>query len=121
MNRTVITKTLKELGISPSLYGYTYLTDAIELVIQDETLIRRRVTKELYPTIAKRYKSKWTHVERNIRHCIEVAYNRGNIDLLYDVFGYSIDARKGKATNSEFIATIAEYLKERENDQRKAD
>lgn len=113
MERTThITKTLKELGISPKLLGYKYLTDAITMVMDNKTLVRRRVTKELYPTVAKKNNTSMSRVERAIRHSIDTSYNRGNIDLLNKIFGYSISPTKGKATNTEFIATIAEYVKE---------
>lgn len=116
MERTThITKTLKEVGISPRFLGYKYLTDAITAVIDDKTLLRRRVTKELYPNIAKKNKTTATRVERAIRHCIETAYDRGNLELLNEMFGYSISPSKGKATNTEFIATVAEYIKETYN------
>ena len=113
MERTThITKTLKELGISPRLLGYKYLTDAITMVIDDETLVQRRVTKELYPNIAKKNNTSMSRVERAIRTCIITSYDRGNLKLLNEMFGYSISPRTGTATNTEFIATVAEYVKE---------
>ena len=116
-----ISKTLKDLGISPALQGYTYLREALELVMDDIELANRGgITKNLYPIIAKKYKNTINGIERSIRYAIERAFDRTGSDLLEEMFGCSTDASKGKATNSEFIATVADYLmlKERSNDQR---
>lgn len=111
MNRITITNMLKELGVSPKLYGYDYLTDAIELTLKDEEIIHRKVTKELYPFIAKKHNSTPSRVERAIRHAIQVAYDRGNIDILNKLFRYTISSNTATATNSEFIATVSDYLR----------
>ena len=116
-----ISNTLKDLGISPALQGYTYLREALELVMDNSELAYRGgITKILYPTIAKKYKNTIGGIERSIRYAIEIAFDRTGSDLLEKMFGCSTDACKGKATNSEFIATIADYLllRERENEQR---
>ena len=106
-----INKILKECGVSPRLYGYEYLSMAIEMVHNDKDIIHRRLTKEIYPTIAKTYRTRPSAVERAIRHAITVTYDRGNLDLLNEMFGYTISPDRGRATNAEFIATVAEYVK----------
>ena len=105
----LISDTLKDLGISPKYMGYSYLKTAIELVMDDVSLAHS-VTKVLYPTVAKEHKTTSSRVERAVRHAIEIAFYRGDIDKLKDIFGFSVSCDKGKATNSEFIATIADYL-----------
>ncbi len=110
MNTAKISETLRTLGIAPKLSGYHYIRCAIELAIEDMSIMCNRVTKELYPKIAKKYNSIPTRVERCIRHAIEVSVCRGDMDLLEKIFGYTINADKGKPTNSEFIAAVADYL-----------
>lgn len=105
-----ITNTLKELGVSPMLKGYAYLREAIGLVMDNPDLLNRSITKILYPTIAKTYKTTTPRVERGIRFAIERAYDRANISFMKEVFNYTISSYKGKATNGEFIATVADYL-----------
>lgn len=104
-----ISNMLKDLGISPALKGYGYLKTAIELTIEDESLVHH-ITKELYPAIAKKHKTLPNRVERGMRHAIEKAWDIGDIDKINSIFGYTVDARRGKPTNSEFIATVADYL-----------
>ena len=113
----VISNTLKELGISPSLEGYTYLREALELAADNITLtFRGSITKILYPTIAKKYHTKVNRVERAIRYAIDTAFSR-NTDLLAETFKF---VTYGRAPNGEFISTVADYLmlKERSNEQR---
>ena len=111
MNREVkIYELLKELGVPPSLLGYMYLKYAIEITIQDFSLVRA-ITKRLYPEIAKEFQTTCSRAERVIRHAIEVSWERGNIDTMHKLFGYTVSADKGKPTNSEFIATIAEHFR----------
>lgn len=117
MERNIrIKETLKELGVSPNLSGYHYLEEAISLVIDDPTLAHGKVTRVLYPCIAKKFHTTPSHVERTIRHAIEVSGLRGNIKLIEKIFSYSTDCNRGKATNSEFIATVADYLGGIDND-----
>lgn len=113
MNRINISSTIRALGVSANLYGYTYLIEAIDLAIKDESLLHRRVTKELYPTIAKAHKTTCSRVERALRHAIQRSFDRGNTDLLDKIFGYTVSIHKGTPTSSEFIAAVADYLRER--------
>ena len=104
-----ITKTLHELGVPSHIKGYQYIREGIILVYENNVTIG--ITKEIYPVIAKKYDSTVPNVERAIRHAIEVSWNRGNWDLMEDIFGNSIDIDKAKPTNSEFIITIADKLR----------
>lgn len=105
-----ITKLLHELGVPSHIKGYSYIREGITLVFNDPSL-SSAITKELYPTIAKKYDTTTSRVERAIRHAIEVSWNRGNWELMEEVFGYSVDIDKAKATNSEFIVTLADKLR----------
>ena len=105
-----ISTTLKDLGVSPSLLGFDYLKEAIRLVLEDKTFIHQ-VTKLLYPTVAEKFSSTCSRVERAMRHAIEKSFDRVGTDILNSVFGRAISADTGKLTNSEFIACVAEYLK----------
>ncbi len=105
-----ITKLLHELGVPSHIKGYTYIREGITLIYNNPTLTGA-ITKELYPTIAKKYKTTSSRVERAIRHAIEVSWNRANWELMEEVFGYSVDIDKAKATNSEFIVTLADKLR----------
>lgn len=105
-----ITELLHEIGIPAHIKGYMYLRTAIlETYINVDFL--GQITKILYPDIAKKYDTTPSRVERAIRHAIEVAWNRGNVDAIDDIFGYTISASKAKPTNSEFIAMIADKLR----------
>lgn len=105
-----VTKMLHEIGIPAHIKGYQYLRDAIAISVQeDDTLIS--VTKILYPTIAKRHNTTSSRVERAIRHAIEVAWERGRLDAIYELFGYTVSTGKGKPTNSEFIALVADKIR----------
>lgn len=105
-----ITDLLHEIGIPAHIKGYMYLRTAIlETYLNVDFL--GQITKVLYPEIAKRYNTSASRVERAIRHAIEVAWNRGNIDAIDDIFGYTISASKAKPTNSEFIAMISDKLR----------
>lgn len=105
-----ITSLLHEIGIPAHIKGYMYLRTAIlETYINVDFL--GQITKVLYPEIAKKYVTSASRVERAIRHAIEVAWNRGNIDAIDDIFGYTISASKAKPTNSEFIAMISDKLR----------
>ncbi|MBQ6135688.1 MAG: sporulation transcription factor Spo0A [Bacilli bacterium] len=105
-----ITKTLHELGVPSHIKGYQYIREGITLVYMRPDMIGG-ITKELYPEIAKKYDSTVSRVERAIRHAIEVSWNRGNWDLMEEIFGHSVDIDKAKPTNSEFIVTIADKLR----------
>ena len=105
-----ITNIIREIGIPAHIKGYQYIREAIMMTVNDMNLLNY-ITKLLYPTIAKKYKTTSSSVERAIRHAIEVAWNRGRIDVLEELFGYTVSAGKGKPTNSEFIALIADKLR----------
>lgn len=106
----VITDIIHQLGVPAHIKGYHYLRSAILYSIEDKTLLES-VTKLLYPTVAKTYSTTSSRVERAIRHAIEIAWNRGNVDTLNSFFGYTVDTCKGKPTNSEFIALITDKLR----------
>lgn len=105
-----ITNIIHDIGIPAHIKGYQYLRDSIMLSVKDNEVINS-ITKILYPTIAKKYQTTSSRVERAIRHAIEVAWNRGNTDTLNGLFGYTISNGKGKPTNSEFIALIADKIR----------
>ncbi len=105
-----ITKTLHELGVPSHIKGYQYIREGITLVYKRPEMIGG-ITKELYPEIAEKFDSTVSRVERAIRHAIEVSWNRGNWDLMEDIFGHSVDIDKAKPTNSEFIVTIADKIR----------
>ena len=106
---TDITRMLHELGIPAHIKGYQYLRDAITMTVKDQEMMNS-VTKILYPTIAKRHRTTSSRVERAIRHAIEVAWGRGKMETIDQVFGYTVSTGKGKPTNSEFIALIADQI-----------
>lgn len=106
---TDITKMLHELGIPAHIKGYQYLRDAISMVVRDREMMEA-VTKILYPEIAKKNYTSSSRVERAIRHAIEVARGRGSLEVIDELFGYTISTGKGKPTNSEFIALIADKI-----------
>jgi len=105
-----ITKLLHELGVPSHIKGYTFIKEGINLIYNDPSL-SSAITKELYPIIAKKYDTTSSRVERAIRHAIEVSWNRANWELMEEIFGYSVDIDKAKATNSEFIVTLADKLR----------
>ena len=105
-----ITKMLHELGIPSHIKGYQYIRKAIEMIFDDPGIIGG-ITKELYPTLAGKFQTTTSRVERAIRHAIEVSWNRGNIDFMEELFGYSVDIDKAKPTNSEFMVTVADKLR----------
>jgi two-component system response regulator (stage 0 sporulation protein A) len=107
---TSITMYIQQLGVPAHIKGYQYIRDAIMMVIEDMDAINS-ITKFLYPTVAKHYNTTSSRVERAIRHAIEVAWDRGNPDILNDLFGYTILSTRGKPTNSEFIAMIADKIR----------
>lgn len=105
-----VTKIIHEIGIPAHVKGYQYLREAI-LMVTSEVNLLGAVTKELYPLIAQKYQTTPSRVERAIRHAIELAWDRGNIEVLNRYFGYTVDGERGKPTNSEFIALIADKLR----------
>ncbi len=107
---TEITSIIHEIGVPAHIKGYVYIREAIGMVVKDMELLSA-VTKELYPSIAKKYNTTASRVERAIRHAIEVAWSRGQVDTIYKLFGYTINNNKGKPTNSEFIAMVADKLR----------
>ncbi len=107
--KEIITNTIKELGIPAHIKGYHYVRRAIELMVEDISLMDL-ITKALYPKVAKEFDTTPSRTERAIRHAIDTGWNRGNIDFTSKLFGYTINANKGKPTNSEFIATVADYI-----------
>ena len=106
---TDITKMLHELGIPAHIKGYQYLRDAISMVVREREMMEA-VTKFLYPEIAKKNYTSSSRVDRAIRHAIEVAWGRGSLEVIDELFGYTISTGKGKPTNSEFIALIADKI-----------
>ena len=105
-----ITNIIHEVGVPAHIKGYHYLRDAIMMVVDDMELLGA-VTKELYPAIAQKNNTTPSRVERAIRHAIEVAWNRGKIETIDQLFGYTVENNKGKPTNSEFIAIISDKLR----------
>ena len=106
----IVSKLLREIGVAPSLKGYDYLRIAIILTMENKEQYLHNVTKALYPDIAKRKKTTSSRVERAIRHAIETAWSKGNIEKNNKIFSYTISPHKGKPTNSEFIAAIVDDL-----------
>ena len=104
-----ITKMLHELGIPSHIKGYQYLREAITVIFERPETIGG-ITKELYPELANKFDTTVSRVERAIRHAIEVSWNRGNIDLMEEIFGHSVDIDNAKPTNSEFVVTLAAKL-----------
>ena len=105
-----VTEIIREIGIPAHIKGYQYIREGIIMAIHDMNMLNF-ITKLLYPSIAKKYKTTSSSVERAIRHAIEVAWGRGKIEVIEDLFGYTVSAGKGKPTNSEFIALIADKLR----------
>ena len=105
-----ITRMLHELGMPSHIKGYQYIRDGIVMIYNNPEIIGG-ITKELYPDVATKYNTTVSRVERAIRHAIEVSWNRGNWDLMEEIFGHSVDIDKAKPTNSEFIVTIADKLR----------
>ena len=105
-----VTAIIQKIGVPAHIKGYQYMRDAIIMVIKDMDAINS-VTKILYPTVAKKYNTTSSRVERAIRHAIEVAWDRGDPEVLDEMFGYTIMSSKGKPTNSEFIAMISDKLR----------
>lgn len=105
-----ISKMLHDLGIPSHIKGYQFLRDAVYMIFDNPSIIGG-ITKELYPELAARYNTTVSRVERAIRHAVEVSWNRGDIKLMENIFGHSVDIDRAKPTNSEFIVTIADKLR----------
>ena len=106
----IVTNIIHEIGVPAHIKGYQYLRDSIKMAVTDMDILNS-ITKQLYPTIAKMHKTTPSRVERAIRHAIEVAWNRGKMDTIHELFGYTIQSGKGKPTNSEFIALISDKIR----------
>ena len=104
-----MTEVIHQVGVPAHIKGYQYLREAIMMAVEDIESVSA-ITKVLYPSIAKKFKTTSSRVERAIRHAIEVAWDRGDIETLQKFFGYTVSNIKGKPTNSEFIAMIADCL-----------
>ena len=105
----MVTDIIHEIGVPAHIKGYQYLREAILIAVEDMDVINA-VTKVLYPEVARRFSTTPSRVERAIRHAIEVAWDRGDLETLQKFFGYTVSNTKGKPTNSEFIAMIADRL-----------
>lgn len=105
-----VTNIIHEIGVPAHIKGYQYLREAIMMTIKDMEAINA-ITKILYPTVAKKYKTTSSRVERAIRHAIEVAWDRGDVETLQNYFGFTVSNSKGKPTNSEFISMLADRLR----------
>ncbi len=105
-----VTDMIHEISVPAHIKGYQYLREAIIMSVEDPEMLGS-ITKVLYPTIARKYQTTSSRVERAIRHAIEVAWNRGRMETLDAMFGYTINTGKGKPTNSEFIALIADKIR----------
>jgi two-component system, response regulator, stage 0 sporulation protein A len=105
-----VTNIIHEIGVPAHIKGYQYLRDAIMMSVNDSEMLNS-ITKLLYPSIAKRHKTTPSRVERAIRHAIEVAWSRGKMDTIDELFGYTVSNGKGKPTNSEFVALIADKIR----------
>ena len=108
--QVAITKLLHELGIPSHIKGYQYIREGVGIIFDNPEIIGG-ITKELYPDLASKYDTSVSRVERAIRHAIEVSWNRGNWDLMEEIFGHSVDIDKSKPTNSEFMVTVADKLR----------
>ena len=118
MEKLIISNILKELGIPANLSGYHYLMDAIQMVIENDGILQP-ITKFIYPDIASKYKTKSSRVERAIRHAVEKAFIYGDIEIIDQIFKTTVHLSSGKVTNSEFIATVADYLMMTQVNQKK--
>jgi two-component system, response regulator, stage 0 sporulation protein A len=107
---TDVTNIIHEIGVPAHIKGYQYLRDAIMMSVNDNEMLNS-ITKLLYPSIAKKHKTTPSRVERAIRHAIEVAWSRGKMDTIDELFGYTVSNGKGKPTNSEFVALIADKIR----------
>lgn len=105
-----VSRLMHEVGVPASIRGYDYIRDSIMMALSDRDILRS-ITKELYPSIAKTHATTASRVERAIRHAVEVAWQRGDVDVLNGIFGYTVKSSKGKPTNGEFISMLAERVR----------
>lgn len=105
-----VTALLREFGIPANVKGYDYVRQAIMLCLKDRSMVDK-ITKALYPGVAQMFDTTAPRVERAIRHAIELAWERGNLNLINNIFGYTVSNSKGKPTNSEFIALVADTVR----------
>lgn len=112
----IISKLLHELGVPAHIKGYQYLRLAIQLSVEDMQNLHS-ITKVLYPSIAEAFHTTPSRVERAIRHAVEVSFSRGKMETLEEIFGYSVNTLKGKPTNSEFIAMLADQIRLKQRTQ----
>lgn len=115
---TQVTKIIHQIGVPAHIKGYQYLRSAI-IMTMDNTELINSITKQLYPGVAKQYGTTSSRVERAIRHAIEVAWDRGDVDVINSFFGYTVQSNRGKPTNSEFIALVADSLRLKNKSQLK--
>ena len=108
--KVIVTNLLKQLGVPAHLKGYSYLRTAVEMTVKDPSLLDA-ITKELYPEVAKKYRTTSSRVERAIRHAIEISWNQGPQELIDELFGYSACRDKAKPTNSNVIAVLTDYIR----------
>ncbi len=113
----LVTSIIHEVGVPAHIKGYQYVREAIMITVEDMEVINS-VTKVLYPEVAKRYRTTPSRVERAIRHAIEVAWDRGDLETLQQFFGYTVSNAKGKPTNSEFIAMISDRIRLKRKNQK---
>ena len=106
----MVTEIIHQIGVPAHIKGYHYLREAIIIAIKDNSVIDS-ITKTLYPAVAKRFSTTSSRVERAVRHAIEVAWDRGDVNVLNSYFGYTVQNSRGKPTNSEFIAMISDKLR----------
>ena len=107
---TTVTALMHEIGVPPHIKGYQYLREAIIMAVQDSKAVES-ITKVLYPEVAKKFRTTPSRTERAIRHAIEIAWDRGDIEIFKKYFGNTISPMKGKPTNSEFIAMLADHIR----------
>lgn len=108
--REEVTRIIHDFGIPANIKGYNYVREAIILAVRNPDILEA-ITSELYPAVADKFNTSCTRVERAIRHAVEVAWQRGDLDTLQRFFGYTVSNTKGKPTNSEFVALIADHIR----------
>ena len=108
--RKEITKLIHTLGMPAHVLGYEYTREAILLALGNKEMLRS-ITKDLYPAVAQTFNTTPSRVERAIRHAVELAWDRGDLDTLQEFFGFTVSSKKGKPTNSEFLSALADYLR----------
>lgn len=111
--RMSISNMMQEIGVSANIRGYQYLREAVTMVTEDFSLLKS-ITLSIYPRIAKQYNTTPSRVERSMRHAIETAWDKGRLEVTSKLFGYTIQAQKGKPTNSEFIALLADRMRQKQ-------